>query len=204
MAGQLGIAAQTIKDRVSALDVGHAMGLEIRHGRCRCPIHGGMNYNCALYPGDRGYKCFSCGSAGDVISLVRNVNTGMSFPEAIAWFDDTFHLGLELGKPIDPEKQRRAEMALQRRKRAREYQVWLERMKFDMELTAVAILRQLEKTRDENVPKTADEEWNEKFCTAVRLIPEAERLCEECNMMCTEGKRDGRQAEGGRQWVKFL
>ena len=192
MAGQLGIAAQTIKDRVSALDVGHAMGLEIRHGRCRCPMHGGKDFNCVLYQGDRGFYCHVCKSGGDVIRFVQQCNGGLSFPEAIAWFDDTFHLGLELGKPIDPEKQRRAEMALQRRKRAREYQVWLERMKFDMELTAVAILRQLEKTRDENVPKTADEEWNEKFCTAVRLIPEAERLCEECNMMCTEGKRDGR------------
>ena len=46
---QLTIAAQRIKDTISAQDVGVAMGLEIRHGRCRCPLHGGGDFNCVLY-----------------------------------------------------------------------------------------------------------------------------------------------------------
>ena len=69
MTNKLTIAAQTIKDRISALEVGNAIGLEIKHGRCQCPFHGGKDFNCVLYKGNRGWYCHVCKSGGDVLSF---------------------------------------------------------------------------------------------------------------------------------------
>jgi len=179
---RLTVAAQTIKDSVSAQDIGAALGLEIRNGRCKCPIHGGSDYNCVLYKGNRGYYCHVCKSGGDVVQFVREYNQ-MSFKDAVAWIDSTFNLGLNLDKPIDPEKQRTAEIALQRRKERHQFLEWKYRMQFDLELIADRIVERLEDERDTHRPRTYGA-WDETFCTAVRMLPEARAFEEECEMNC--------------------
>ena len=181
------MAVQTIKSSVSALDVAEALGLEVRHGRCQCPIHGGDGYNCRLYPGNRGYMCWVCKSAGDVIKFVREYY-GMNFKDSVSWFRDTFNLPLDLEGKIDPEKQRQAEIALKMRKRAIAIQEWKERTQFGLFLMADEILRRLEDQRDRNVPAKADEPWNREFAQAVRLIPTARRFAEECYARCMKEK----------------
>ena len=182
---RLTIAAQTVKNSVSAMDVGEALGLEIRHGRCKCPLHGGNDFNCVLYKGSRGYYCHVCKSGGDVIKFVQEYHNA-SFKDSIAWFNDTFHLGLDLDSRIDPAEARRAEIALKRRKEAHELEAWKDRMRFDLFLAADKILQMLEEQRDRNVPKTPDEPWNTKFCEAVLLIPAARRFAENCLMDCVK------------------
>ena len=181
------IAADSIKNNVSALDVAKALGLEIRHGRCKCPIHGGNDYNCRLYPGNRGYVCWVCKSGGDVIKFVQE-SQGLGFKAAISWLDSTFHLGLELDSPIDPAKQRAAEIALQRRKREHELQEWKKQMRFNLALLADRITERLEEIRDEHRPRTYGN-WDEEFYMAVRLLPEALAFTEECETECIEGRR---------------
>lgn len=183
----LAVAAQTVKDSVSAQDVGTVLGLHIRNGRCQCPLHGGKDYNCVLYKGNRGYYCHVCKAGGDVISFVREYNK-MSFKEAVAWLDSTFHLGLELDSPIDPAKQRAAEIALQRRKREHELQEWKKQMRFNLALLADRITERLEEIRDEHRPRTYGN-WDEEFYMAVRLLPEALAFTEECETECIEGRR---------------
>lgn len=183
---RLSIAAQTIKDSVSAYDVGQVLGLEIRNGRCKCPIHGGKDYNCVLYKGNRGYYCHVCKAGGDIIGFVQEYH-GYSFKEAVAWFDDTFRLGLELGKPIDPEKQRAAEIALQRRKERHELEEWKRRRRFDLMLIADRIVERLEETRDTYRPRTYGT-WDERFYMAVRTLPEAREFLEACEIQCTQDK----------------
>lgn len=185
----LTIASQTIKDTISALDVGRAIGLEIRHGRCKCPIHGGNDFNCVLYQGNRGYYCHVCKSGGDVISFAQQYYS-FSFKYCIAWFNDTFRLGLDLGSTITPEKRRQAEKALQMRKRAIEFQQWKERLQFDLALTADEIVRKLEEQRDRNVPRTVGEAWNDLFCEAVELLPVARRFADDCMMYCTKERKE--------------
>ena len=181
------MAVQTIKSSVSALDVAGALGLEVRHGRCQCPIHGGQDFNCRLYPGNRGYMCWVCKSAGDVIKFVREYY-GMNFKDSVAWFRDTFNLPLDLEGKIDPEKQRQAEIALKMRKRAIAIREWKERTQFGLFLMADEILRRLENQRDRNVPTKADEPWNREFTDAVRLIPTARMFAEKCYAMCMKEK----------------
>lgn len=182
------LAVDIIKSNVSALDVADAFGWEVKHGRCRCPIHNGEGLNCRLYPGDRGYMCWVCKSAGDVIKLVREYQQ-CSFKDAVCWFNDTFHLGIDLDRKMDLEEQRRAEIALQARKEAREYEEWKSRMRFDLYLAVDRLVEMLEEQRDRNAPKTADEEWNPLFCQAVRLLPSARRFLDRCYADCMKEKR---------------
>lgn len=182
------IATDKIKASISARDVGEALGLEIRHGRCQCPIHGGQDYNCVLYNGNRGYYCHVCKSGGDVIKFVREYHKS-SFKDAIAWFNDTFHMGLDLDSKIDPAEAKRAENAHKMRKEAMELAAWKDKMQFDLFLMADRILEMLEEQRDMNVPKTPDEPWNPKFCDAVKLIPAAKTFSERCLAECIKGEK---------------
>lgn len=154
----LTLAVQTIKDSVSALDVGQAIGLNIdRHGRCSCPFHNGHDRNLKLFPGDRGYSCFVCHDSGDVIKFVRQYYN-MQFKDAVRWFNSMFNLGMDIDSPIDPEAEKRALLAQKRRVREREDLEWKERARFEMYLLASDMVSGLEEQRDLNVPKSADEQ----------------------------------------------
>lgn len=181
------LAVEKIKSSISAQDVGETLGLEIRHGRCQCPIHGGNDFNCVLYKGSRGYYCHVCKSGGDIIKFAQEYHK-MSFKDTVSWYNDTFRLGLDLDSKIDPAEARRAEIALKMRKEAHELEAWKDRMRFDLFLLADRILALLEKQRDLNVPKTPDEPWNLKFCEAIRTIPAARRFAEKCLADCIRGE----------------
>ena len=181
MRNDLSIAAQTIKDRISSLDVARAMGWEVRHGRCKCPVHGGTDYNCRLYPGDRGYVCWVCKSGGDVIKLIRD-SQGMSFKDAVTWFNDTFGLGMDIDSPMSRDALREAQKQQEQRRRERELLEKLERLRFDLYLAADKVLTDLEEMRDETVPVSAYGNWDDLFAFAVKMIPEAKRLAEDALM----------------------
>ena len=184
----LTLAVQTIKDNVSAIDVGHALGLNVdSHGRCSCPFHNGKDRNMKLFPGNRGFSCFVCHESGDVIKLAQRYYS-LGFKECIEWFNDTFHLGLDLDGTMDKDTARQAEMAQRMRKNAIEQREWKEKMEFDLALTADMIVERMEDMRDRNVPKTKDERWNDAFCGAVRMISEAKEFAEDCMMECVKGK----------------
>lgn len=185
---QLAICADIVKENVSALDAGRALGLEIRHGRCKCPIHGGHDYNCVLYPGNRGYVCHVCKSGGDVIKLVQRSIPDMSFVDALRWFNGTFGLGMDIDSPIDKKRLKQAKNDLKRKAEERAFQERLERIDFDMCLATDTVLARLEQQRDENRPRRYGEEWNDKFVEAVKLIPEVREMVEYFLMKCTKVK----------------
>lgn len=183
------IATEKIKASISAQDVGEAIGLEIRRGRCKCPIHRGDDFNCVLYKGDRGYYCHVCKSGGDVIKFAQEYYK-TPFKETISWFNDTFRLGLDLESRMTQDERRRAENALQMRKNAIAFKQWKERMRFDLALTADQIVEKLEEQRDLFTPKTPDEKWDPRFAEAVRLLPYARRFAEDCMAECIKEKEE--------------
>ena len=189
MTSNLSIAVDAIKNSVSALDVGHAFGWDIdRHGRCPCPFHNGKDRNMKLFDGNRGYSCFVCHASGDVISLVRNYYHDMQFKQVISWFNDTFHLGLNIDSPLSKEAVKQAEIAQRKRKEEREYREWLHRTQFDLFLIADKIVSMLEEQRDRYVPKTPDETWHPLFCQAIELLPWARQFAQDCYFDCIEVK----------------
>ena len=181
----LKLAVQTIKDTISAQDVGRKLGLEIRHGRCKCPLHGGTDYNCVLYPGNRGFYCHVCKIGGDVIKFAQEYH-GTSFHDTVAWFSDAFGLGLDIDSPMNQDALKQA-LKTQREREAKEaFKKWEEEMRFKNALTSYEVVRILETQRDENVPKTPDESWTAPFCQAVELLPMAKQMAEDAWFDCTK------------------
>lgn len=185
----LTLAVQTIKDTISAQDVGSMIGLEIRHGRCQCPLHGGKDFNCVLYKGNRGFYCHVCKQGGDVIKFVQEYYS-MTFKDSVVWFNDTFHMGLELNGSISPQKRKQAEIALKMRKNAIELQAWADRVQFDLALDAEDYVRMLEDQRDRHRPQRYGDEWDDIFCNAVLMLPEARQFAEDCMMDCMKEKTE--------------
>lgn len=179
------LAVQTVKESVSAFDVGQALGLDIRRGRCQCPAHNGSDFNCVLYHGSRGWYCHVCHQGGDSIGLVQKTN-GLGFKEAVAWINSAFHLGLDLDSPMNPSEAKNAEIALKRRKNAAEFEEWKKKMKFDLALTADDIVQRLEEQRDANRPRRYSDDWCDTFCYAVALLPEARQFAEDAISECME------------------
>ena len=182
---QLTIAAQTIKDTVSAQDVGKALGLEIRHGRCKCPIHGGTDYNCVLYPGNRGFYCHVCKTGGDCIRFAQLYHDS-SFKDTVAWFNDTFHLGMNIESPMSPEALETAKKAQREREARLAAEKWIEDARFNMALKTFEVVRILEIQRDDNIPKTLDEPWTAPFCQAVESLPVAEQIAQDAWFDCVK------------------
>ena len=186
---QLAVCADYVKENISAIDVGHALGLDIRRGRCKCPIHNGSDYNCALYPGNRGYKCFSCGSVGDVIKLVRSSNPGMTFPDSLRWFNSTFGLGMNIDSPVDEKRLKSAKNSLKRKRDEQAFQERVNKAHYNMYLAVLSLEMRLEEQRDSNRPLRYGDEWNKDFCDAVRLLPEVREYADYFLIKCTEKKQ---------------
>ena len=51
----------------------------------KCPFHEDFNPSFCIKPGGRRWRCWGCGAKGDAIELVRRLNPGWSFPEAVAY-----------------------------------------------------------------------------------------------------------------------
>ena len=86
---------------------------------------------------------------------------------------------------------RQIRMALDARKMRHENIEAVKVLQFDLHLAGLGILKRAEELRDMNEPKTLDEEWNDEFCMAVGLIPEARMFAEDMAMECTEVKKNG-------------
>jgi predicted P-loop ATPase len=69
-----------------------------QHHRCPCPIHNGKDYNFSYM--DKGYKCFSCGAKGDVITFVQTICEYEYRSDAMRRINSDFRLDLPLGGEI--------------------------------------------------------------------------------------------------------
>ena len=100
-----------IRERVSALEVGKALGLRISSsGRCPCPFHNGEDDNLQLYDNRNGagFYCFVCNKAGDIFALTQEV-LSINFPDAVRWINDTFGLQLTIDSAAGTESKEASE-----------------------------------------------------------------------------------------------
>lgn len=187
----LAAITDTIRQSVSAVQAGEALGLHPdRNGRCPCPAHNGKDRNCRLDKGERGWHCFVCGQGGDVISLVQ-VTNGCAFWDAVAWLNGAFGLGLNLNPSADKRASEAARIRAEKHKREREEREAMDRALFDTYCEAEKLVRDLEADKEEHRPRTAGEPWDERFVTALRVLPQARETLNELTMMIKE-KSDAR------------
>jgi hypothetical protein len=97
-----------------------------------------------------------------------------------------FRQRLERAQQAREEQEKHRHDAIARQIELREQQeevrLWKEHATFGMYLMSGMILDMLEDQRDANMPKTPDEPWNDLFCEAIRLIPEARMFVEEMSI----------------------
>lgn len=102
-----------------------------------------------------------------------------------------FRQRMERAQQTREEQEKHLHDVIARRIELREHQEemqrWKERATFDLYLLAGMILDMLIGQRDANMPKTPDEPWNDLFCDAIRLIPEARTLVEEMSIAIIDG-----------------
>lgn len=178
-------AIEIVKN-ISAIEAGRALGLEINHSnRCKCPLHGGKDYNMRLYDGDRGYHCFVCHEHGDVIALVQKMNNS-TFTEAIQWLSDAFHLGVDTHTTVDEKTRQRASRQRRIRQELNERRKETDRRVYDTFLNIADFVRTVERTIEDNAPKSQDDEWSETFCAALRVRAETNELAEQAQTMVLE------------------
>jgi len=162
-----------IRKSVSALRAGEALGLRPdRNGRCACPVHHGKDRNMKLWADDRGYHCFVCHAGGDVIGLVRDV-CGYTFWQAVEWLNSAFHLGLPIDRELDEDAKLAAKTTAMIRKLEKETERITERAEYDLYTLAAKTVGDLEEAVRRYRPTDPDAEWDERFCAALRALPEA-------------------------------
>lgn len=171
-----------IRDMVSAREAAPALGIRVnRYGRCQCPIHHGQDYNMVLYADNRGWYCHRCKTGGDVIRLVERCNQ-CSFPDAVEWLNSAFKLGLDLGRQDNPEDRKNAEIAKKQRQIERELKQAIKDELFETYLNAGDLVMNLERDKEAYRPSRTDEDWDERFVAALRLLPEAKELAVEASL----------------------
>ena len=175
-------AAETIRKLVSAYEAGKALGLNPdRYGRCECQKSGGRRDSMRLWKDDRGWYCYRCRTGGDVIRLVETVRQ-CAFPDAVAWLDGAFHLGLGIDTPQDDKAAQRALWAKEWRMSGQELEKRVEDAQFGAYLDVWQYMNGLEKDKEEFRPVRMDAEWDERFVNALRHLADAREMAAEASM----------------------
>lgn len=175
--------ASEIKQSVDMSTLCGFLGISVsRSGFCKCPFHGQDRHpSMKIYPGARGFCCFTCGTKGSVIDFVMRYNS-FTYWEAVKWLNLSFNLCLPLNVQIDPETRRDAEIAKKQRQIERELKQAINDELFETYLNAGDLVMNLERDKETYRPSRTDEEWDERFVTALRLLPEAKELAVEASL----------------------
>lgn len=100
-----------IKNMISMEQFCDRYGIRIERGFVLCPFHDDGSPSCKIYPGNRGFHCFSCGSGGDVIDFAQQYFS-LSKNDAVKKLNADFCLNL----PLNEYDRDRAEKQLRQRR----------------------------------------------------------------------------------------
>lgn len=163
---------ELVKDSITMKDLCGQYGFKInRSGFISCPLHGADKHpSMKIYPGRRGYHCFTCGEGGDVISFVMKVD-GMEFEPAVRSLASSFGIPISENGPLSKEDRER--IARQRAERER---VEREKAENEFRLQETADLIKAYETVMDRLPPMSDlwcrlmdrkvaldGEWNMRF-----------------------------------------
>ena len=73
-----------------------------------CPFHNEKTPSFYVSPSKGIFKCFGCGEAGDVVKFLMK-HEHYTYPEALRWLADKYHIEIKEEKQTEEEKQRQTE-----------------------------------------------------------------------------------------------
>ncbi len=164
--------AETIKERVTFRQVAERYGLSFSHtGYAICPFHSEKTGS-LKDKGEYG-RCFGCGWYGDVLDFTRKF-FDISLSDAMSRLNDDFSLSLPLDRRLTLREQRDAESKLReitmRREAEQASRIAHERL-YDSLWDEYA---RLERNAVLYAPQSVDDEWDDRFCEAIRRLPEVQ------------------------------
>lgn len=111
---------QEIKQRVGMRQAAEFYGYSVdRQGRCLCPFHNDKKPSMKIYPNDKGYYCFSCGSGGDVITFVSRLY-GINNEGAARKLIEDFSLPIKT-EGLSYREKRERDLRIRERKRREQF-----------------------------------------------------------------------------------
>lgn len=107
---------ENIKDLVGMKTAAEFYGFPVgRNGCCICPFHQDRRPSMRIYPHNRGYYCFSCGSGGDVIKFVSRL-FGLNNEQAAVKLIEDFLLPIQTeGLTYRERREREKKIRLQKK-----------------------------------------------------------------------------------------
>ena len=170
-----------IKQSIPAKEIAEHLGLEPnRAGFCRCPFHGEKTASMKLYPGSRGWYCFGCHQGGSVVDLVMKYY-GLGLMDAVVLINSDFRLELPIGREPTQAEQEEARKRAELRKAKESERIAREKARnaaFERYLDIAMEIHKYEWDLADYAPKTPDEEWDERFCVALRRLDELRATAE--------------------------
>jgi len=179
-----GLAA-TIKDRVSAWDMGVQMGLNPdRSGFCPCPFHGETKGSMRLYKGTGGWYCFGCHAGGSVLDLVMRYY-GLNLWSAILHIDAAFGLGLPLvpDKPMTARERQAADLKRRLEQSRRAQDAELDKAALEAFWLAGDLFNEMDAQTRSRALRGLSEAENEDFWELLRLRESAREQMEDLAIM---------------------
>ena len=73
-----------------------------------CPFHNEKTPSFYVSPSKGIFKCFGCGEAGDVVAFLKK-HEHYTYPEALRWLADKYHIEIKEEEVSDEERQRQTE-----------------------------------------------------------------------------------------------
>lgn len=163
---------QAVKESVSTREAAEAYGIRVnRNGMACCPFHDDHTPSLKL---DQRYHCFGCGADGDVIDFTAQL-FGTGKKEAAVKIASDFGISYDDGRMSESDGKSNAKG---RKKKVRrfspEYRFAETERRFFRILTDYYHL--LCRWREEDAPKTPEEEWGRRFTDSLRDMTLVEYL----------------------------
>lgn len=180
--------AVNIKELITMRQVCEMYGFRINHaGNALCPFHNDRNASMHVYPGNRGFHCFSCGAGGSVIDFVMKL-FGLPFADAVKRINNDFALGYDLdnSQPTQTDKEAQERARRLRKERAeRSRRIEQAEAAYDSALTEWIRLDNIVRTRRPTSMSAMDPEWT----NAVVSLAAAEDALNRAELDLAEAER---------------
>ena len=163
---------QSVKEAVSTRTAAEMYGIKVgRNGMTRCPFHDDHTPSMKL---DKRYHCFGCGADGDVIDFTAQLFT-IGKMEAAKKLASDFGILYDWGGPSGQQKKNGSRAGKKKAGQfSSEYRFAETEKRFFRILTDYYHL--LRRWREEDAPKTPEEEWGRRFTDSLRDMTLVEYL----------------------------
>lgn len=181
--------AAEIKSRLDTIDVLTFYGLEIdRNGKTCCPFHGDRHPSMQVYPGDRGYFCFTCQESGDIITFVQKY-FDLDFKSAIKKINDDFGLNLPIGRKMSLREKHLMEKNIRQIQEIRNSSEKAKKEAQNEFLCALDDFIRLEEQKRKYAPFSPSDELNPLFVEALLCLDGAKDRLQRAEWRCLDAYR---------------